>query len=100
MTSTETITLIKDIAVIVFLVFTTFVIVFGSLLGIRLYWRVGRFMDRMERFTDGFEAAFGNVATARKALRPVVRGLGLMGLSRGIGRFFGHESSDLEKERR
>ena len=74
MSTAETIAQIKDIVVILFLGFASLIIVFGAILGLRLYWRVGRFMDRMERFTDGFETAFGSITTARKALGPVMRG--------------------------
>jgi len=100
MTSAETIAQTKDIVVIVFLVFASMIVVVGSLLGVRLYWRVGRFMDRMEKFADGFENAFGNVVTARKVLTPVVRGLGLLGVTRSIGRLFGHKHSDDDDDKR
>ena len=99
MSTAETIAQVKDIVVILFLGFASLIIIFGSILGLRLYWRVGRFMDRMERFTDGFETAFGNVTTARKVLRPVMQGLGLVGVTRGFGRLFGRGGkSDRDEE--
>ncbi len=98
MTSAETIAQIKDIVAIVFMVIALIVLIVGSILGIRLYSRVGRYMNKMERFADGFETPFGNIATARKALSPVVRGLGLAAALRGIGRFFGRGKQELDNE--
>lgn len=96
MTSAETIAEIKDIVVIVFLVFSFVLLLFASYLSLRLYLRVNRFMDRMEHVAEGFEDTFGRVAVARKAmeeaasvLKPVVRGLGLFGMFQGVGRLFG-----------
>ncbi|MDP6666353.1 MAG: hypothetical protein QF357_03015 [Dehalococcoidia bacterium] len=87
--SSETLAQVKDIVIIAFLVFATVVLVVALVLGIRLYWRVGRFMDRMERVGARFEHTFGGVAIAGRALRPVTSGLGLLGLAQGIGRIFG-----------
>ena len=89
MTSAETIAQIKDIVVILFLAFATMVVIVASLLGVRLYWRVGRFMDRMEKVADRLESTFYGVAIAGRALRPMASGLGLLGLAQGIGRLFG-----------
>jgi hypothetical protein len=89
MTSAETVTQIKDIVVILFLAFASVVLVVAAVLGIRLYWRVGRFMDRMEKVGDRLESTFYGVAIAGKALRPVASGLGLLGVAEGIGRFLG-----------
>lgn len=89
MTSAENIAQIKDIVVIIFLFFAAAVVVVATVLGIRLYWRVGRFMDRMEKVADRLESTFYGVAIAGRALRPMASGLGLLGVARGIGQLFG-----------
>ena len=89
MTSAETIAQIKDIVVILFLAFATMVIIVASVLGVRLYWRVGRFMERMEKVADRLESTFYGVAIAGRALRPMASGLGLLGVAQGVGRLFG-----------
>ena len=89
MTSAETIAQIKDIFVIIFLAFTLVVITVASVLGIRLYWRFGRFMDRMEKVGDRLETTFYGVAVAGRAMRPVARGLGVLGAAQFLGRSFG-----------
>ena len=89
MTSAETVAQIKDIVVIIFLTFGAVVVVVASVLGIRLYSRVGRFMDRMEKVADRLESTFYGVAIAGRALRPMASGLGLLGVARGVGRLFG-----------
>ncbi len=89
MTSAETVAQIKDIFVIFFLTFAAVVAVVASVLGIRLYSRVGRFMDRMEKVADRLESTFYGVAIAGRALRPMASGLGLLGVARGVGRLFG-----------
>ncbi len=89
MTSAETIAQIKDIVVILFLAFATMVVIVASVIGVRLYWRVGRFMDRMEKVADRLESTFYGVAIAGRALRPMASGLGLLGVAQGVGRLFG-----------
>ncbi len=89
MTSAETIAEIKDIIVIIFLTFLSIIVVVATVLGIRLYSRVGRFMDRMEKVAERLESTFYGVAIAGRALRPMASGLGLLGLAQGIGRLFG-----------
>ena len=89
MTSAETIAQIKDIVVILFLAFATMVVIVASVLGVRLYWRVGRFMDRMEKVADRLESTVYGVAIAGRALRPMASGLGLLGVAQGVGRLFG-----------
>ena len=89
MTSAETVAQIKDIVVIIFLAFASVVVVVASVLGIRLYWRVGRFMDRIEIVADRLESTFYGVAIAGRALRPLASGLGVLGVARGVGRLFG-----------
>lgn len=100
MTTAETIAEIKDIVVIVFLIVALVVLFVGSIMSLRLYSRVNRFMDRMEHLADGFEETFGRVVAARQAmeeaasaLKPVARGLGLVGAFSGIGKIFGRGSS-------
>jgi hypothetical protein len=100
MSSAETIAEIKDVVVIVFLVFSFVLLMFASILSLRLYLRVNRFMDRMEHVAEGFEDTFGRVAVARQAieeaasvLKPVARGLGLFGVFQGVGRLFGAGAS-------
>lgn len=96
MTTAENIAQIKDIVLIVFLVFSFILLLFGTVLSLRLYGRVNRFMDRMEHVAEGFEETFGRVAVARRtmeeaasALKPVAKGLGLLGAFQGVGRMFG-----------
>jgi len=96
MTTAETIAEIKDIVLIVFLVFSFAVLLFASFISLRLYLRVNRFMDRMEHVADGFEETFGRVAVARQAmeeaasvLKPVAKGLGILGAVQGVGKLFG-----------
>jgi hypothetical protein len=94
MTSSEAIAQIKDIVVILFLAFTSVVVVVAAVMGARLYWRVGRFIDRMEKVADRLESTFYGVAVAGRALRPVASGLGLLGAAQGIGRLFGRGRND------
>lgn len=89
MTSAETIAQIKDIVVILFLAFATMIVIVASVIGVRLYLRVGRFMDRMEKVADRLESTFYGVAIAGRALRPMASGLGLLGVAQGVGRLFG-----------
>lgn len=89
MTSAENIAQIKDIVVILFLAFASVVVIVATVLGIRLYSRVGRFMDRMEKVADRLESTFYGVAIAGRALRPMASGLGLLGVARGVGQLFG-----------
>ena len=100
MNTAETIAQIKDIVLIVFLFFSFAVLLFGTILSLRLYRRGRKFMDRMESLADGFEEAFGKVAVARKVmedaasvLKPVASGLGLFGALRGFGRLLGSGKS-------
>jgi hypothetical protein len=101
MTSAENIAQIRDIILIVFLVFSFIVLLFASILSLRLYRRAGHFMDRMEHVAEGFEETFGRVAVARKAvedaasvLKPVASGLGILGMFQGMGRMFGSGKRD------
>jgi hypothetical protein len=96
MTTAENIAQFKDIVLIVFLVFSFALMLFATVLSLRLYRRVTSFMDRMEHVAEGFEETFGRVAVARQAveeaalaLRPVAKGLGLIGAFQGVGRLFG-----------
>ncbi len=89
MTFAETVAQIKDVVVILFLAFVSVVVIIASVLGVRLYLRVGRFMDRMERLADRLESTFYGVAIVGRALRPMASSLGLLGLGQGIGRLFG-----------
>jgi hypothetical protein len=104
MTSTESIAQIKDIVLIIFLVFSFALLLFGAVLSVRLYLRVNRFMDRMEHVAEGFEDTFGRVAVARQAveeaasvLKPVAKGLGLVGAFQGVGKLFGGGGSNDDK---
>jgi len=94
MTSSEAIAQIKDIVVILFLAFTSVVVVVAAVMGVRLSWRVGRFIDRMEKVADRLESTFYGVAVAGRALRPMASGLGLLGVAQGIGRLFGRGRND------
>jgi hypothetical protein len=100
MNSAETTAQIKDIVLIVFLIFSFAVLLFGTILLLRLYRRGSKFMDRMESLADGFGETFGKVAVARKAmedaatvLKPVASGLGLLGALQGFGRLLGSGKS-------
>ncbi|MDE0592143.1 MAG: hypothetical protein OSB68_02705 [Dehalococcoidia bacterium] len=100
MTFAENIAQIKDIIVIVFLLFSFVVAVYATVISLGLYRRMHRFMDRMENLADGFEETFGRVAVARQAvedaasvLKPIAQGLGLVGAIQGVGRMFGRGSS-------
>ena len=94
MTSSEAIAQIKDIVVVLFLAFISVVVVVAAVMGVRLYWRVGRFIDRMEKVADRLESTFYGVAVAGRALRPMASGLGLLGVAQGIGRLFGRGRND------
>ncbi len=100
MTIAETIAGIKDIIVIVFLIVALVILSIGSVMSLRLYSRVNRFMDRIETVAEGFEETFGRVVAAREvveeaasALKPIARGLGLVGAFSGIGKIFGRGST-------
>ena len=95
MPSADTATYIKDLIVIVFLLYTVLITLIATILGIRLYRRINRFIDRMEKVADELEITVDRVLSARKALekaaavfRPVMRGLGVLGLSKKIGHLF------------
>jgi hypothetical protein len=101
MTSAETIAEIKDIVLIVFLLISLVGLLFASILSLRLYMRVNRFMDRMEHVATEFEETLGRVAAARRAmeeaasvLKPVAKGLGVIGMFQGFGRMFGSGGSE------
>lgn len=99
--SADTTAHIKDVVVIIFLIFASGVLMVAAIMGLRLYFRVGQFMDRMERLADRLESAVANVTSAGRALRPVASGLGLLGLAQGIGRMFGskgNNSNDIDNE--
>ena len=100
MTFAEKIAQIRDMIVIVFLLFSFVVVVYATVISLGLYRRVNRFMDRMENLADGFEETFGRVTVARQAvedaasaLKPIAQGLGLVGAIQGLGRLFGGSNS-------
>ena len=100
MTIAENIAQIKDIVVIVFLLFSFVVVGYVTFTLVRLRSRMNRFMDRMENLADGFEETFGRVTVARQAvedaasaLKPIAQGLGLVGAIQGLGRLFGGSNS-------
>ncbi len=100
MTFAENIAQIRDMIVIVFLLFSFVVVVYATVISLGLYRRVNRFMDRMENLADGFEETFGRVTVARQAvenaasaLKPIAQGLGLVGAIQGLGRLFGGSNS-------
>ncbi|MEC9293829.1 MAG: hypothetical protein VYC65_06035 [Chloroflexota bacterium] len=104
MTFAETLTQIKDIVLIGFLLFAFFLMVLGAILAIRLYKRVSRFMDRMENVAGNLESTFDRLTIAREAvkdavltLRPVAGAIGLLRMFEGLERMFGkrgRESKD------
>lgn len=107
MTSAETIAQIRDLVVIAFMTFLFIVLLLASVLGLRVYRRLADFMDRMDRVATEFETTFDRIAAARKAveeitsvLQPLFRGLGLVGLARRAGRFFGGKAnkSDVDEQ--
>ena len=100
MTFAENIAQIRDMIVIVFLLFSFVVLAYATVISLGLYRRVNRFMDRMENLADGFEETFGRVTVARQAvedaasaLKPIAQGLGLVGAIQGLGRLFGGSNS-------
>ena len=101
MTFAETLTQIKDIVVIGFLLFTFVLLVLGSVLAIRLYKRASRFMDRMENVAGNLESTFDRLTIARKAvtdaaltLRPIAGAIGLLRMVQGLERMFGKGDDD------
>ena len=103
MTFAETLTQIKDIVVIVFLLFSFVLLVLGSVLAIRLYKRASRFMDRMENVAGNLESTFDRLTSARKAvkdaaltLRPIAGAIGLLRMVQGLERMFGKGDDDFK----
>ncbi|MBG81711.1 MAG: hypothetical protein FI699_08070 [SAR202 cluster bacterium] len=95
MTTAETITEIRDIVFIVFLIVALIALVLGLIFSIRLYYRINRFIDRLEHVVDRFEGAFTRVIEARQmveevtlVLKPLAKGLGIFGAFTGIGKMF------------
>jgi hypothetical protein len=100
MNSAETTAQIKDVVLIVFLVFSFAVLLFGTILSLRLYRRGSKFMDRMESLADGIEETFGKITVARKVvedaaavLKPVASGIGIFGALQGFSRLLGSGKS-------
>ena len=105
MTFAENIAQIRDIVVIVFLLFSFVVVAYVTVTLMRLHSRMNRFMDRMEKVADGLEETFGRVAVARQVvedaasvLKPVAQGLGIMSALQGVGRLFGGGGSSESKD--
>ena len=95
MTMAETIIEIRDIVFILFLIVALIVLVVGLIFSIRLYSKINRFIDRLEHVVDRFEDAFGRVIEARQVfdevtlvLKPLAKGLGILGAFTGIGKIF------------
>lgn len=107
MTSAENIAQIKDIVLIVFLVLTFGILLFWTIMSLRLFNRASSFMDRMEQVAEGFEETFGRVAVARKAvedaaavLKPVAKGLGIVGMFQGFNRMFGAKNPEKPEKKK
>jgi hypothetical protein len=105
MTFAETLTQIKDIVLIGFLLFAFGLMVLGSILTIRLYRRASRFMDRMENVAGNLESTFDRLAIAREAvkdavltLRPIAGAIGLLRLVQGLERMLGKRDHDFKDE--
>ena len=101
MTFAETLTQIKDIVVIGFLLFAFVLLVLSSVLAARLYKRASRFMDRMENVAGNLESTFDRLTIARKAvkdaaltLRPIAGAIGLLRMVQGLERMFGKGDDD------
>ena len=101
MTFAETLTQIKDIVLVGFLLFAFFLMVIGAVLAIRLYRRASRFMDRMENVAGNLESTFDRLTIAREAvkdavltLRPIAGAIGLLRLVQGFERMFGKRDDD------
>ena len=101
MSFAETLTQIKDIVVVGFLLFAFVLLLLGSVLAIRLYKRASRFMDRMENVAGNLESTFDRLTIARKAvkdaaltLRPVAGAIGLLRMVEGLERMFGKHGDD------
>ena len=105
MTFAETLTQIKDIVLIGFLLFAFFLMVIGAVLAIRLYRRASRFMDRMENVAGNLESTFDRLTIAREAvkdavltLRPIAGAIGLLRLVQGFERMFGKTEQDSKSD--
>ena len=105
MTFAETLTQIKDIVLIGFLLFAFGLMVLGAILTIRLYRRASRFMDRMENVAGNLESTFDRLAIAREAvkdavltLRPIAGAIGLLRLVQGLERMLGKRDHDFKDE--
>ena len=101
MTFAETLTQIKDIVVIGFLLFAFVLMVLSSVLAILLYKRASRFMDRMENVAGNLESTFDRLTIAREAvkdavltLRPIAGAIGLLRMVQGLERMFGKHGDD------
>ena len=101
MTFAETLTQIKDIVVIGFLLFAFVLMVLSSVLAILLYKRASRFMDRMENVAGNLESTFDRLTIAREAvkdavltLRPIAGAIGLLRMVQGLERMFGKRDDD------
>ena len=101
MTFAETLTQIKDIVVIGFLLFAFVLMVLSSVLAILLYKRASRFMDRMENVAGNLESTFDRLTIAREAvkdavltLRPIAGAIGLLRMVQGLERMFGKPGDD------
>ena len=101
MTFAETLSQIKDIVVIGFLLFAFVLMVLSSVLAILLYKRASRFMDRMENVAGNIESTFDRLTIAREAvkdavltLRPIAGAIGLLRMVQGLERMFGKGDND------
>ena len=101
MTFAETLAQIKDIVLIGFLLFSFVLMVIGAVLGIRLYRRASRFMNRMENVAGNLESTFDRLTIARDAvkdavltLRPIAGANGLLRMVQGLERMFGKRHHD------
>ncbi len=105
MTFAETLTQIKDIVLIGFLLFAFVLMVLAAVLGVRLYRRASRFMDRMENVAGNLESTFDRLTIAREAvkdavltLRPIAGAIGLLRMVQGLERMFGKREHDSKAE--
>ena len=90
LSATETVALIRDIAVIVFLSLTLLVVLIATVLGVALYRRSSRIIGRVEHTFDKVEDAAEATRAAASAVRKgLTSGFGVTGVLRSVAGAFG-----------
>ena len=84
LTATETVGIIRDITVIVFLALAFLVVFVGSVLGVMLYRRSARILGRADRTISTLERTLGSIEDAADATRSAASAV-RTGLGTGFG---------------